>query len=144
MPHRVPEGSGGRWALLATSSTIVYSISCHTPPHGFARLLRLLALLQAQIAALENAIAAAAARAAHLKAKAAQGEVAQSRLCLGGGSGNSTNGNSSSSNSSSNNSSSVNNSSSSGGGAATAAGEAGGEVVSLEDLSKKVVQVWQR
>ncbi|WIA44028.1 hypothetical protein OEZ86_010400 [Tetradesmus obliquus] len=89
--------------------------------------------LQSQISALEGAIAAASARAALLKARAAEGEVAQSRLCLGGGSSSSANASRGAGT----------NSSQEDGNAATAAGD-GGEVVSLEELSSKVAQVYQR
>ncbi|WIA23525.1 hypothetical protein OEZ85_000262 [Tetradesmus obliquus] len=89
--------------------------------------------LQSQISALEGAIAAASARAALLKARAAEGEVAQSRLCLGGGSSSSANASRGAGT----------NSSQEDGNAAAAAGD-GGEVVSLEELSSKVAQVYQR
>lgn len=93
----------------------------------------LLLLLQSQISALEGAIAAASARAALLKSRAAEGEVAQSRLCLGGGSSSSANASRGAGT----------NSSQEDGNAAAAAGD-GGEVVSLEELSSKVAQVYQR
>jgi hypothetical protein len=109
--------------------------------HGCAhyRLLLLLpCLLQSQIAGLEGAIAAASARAALLKARAAEGEVAQSRLCLGAGSSSSSSANAggAAGAASGNEHSSV--------AAAAAAGSDAGEVVSLEDLSSKVAQVYQR
>jgi hypothetical protein len=99
-------------------------------------LLVLLLLLQSQISALEGAFAAVSARAALLKARAAEGEVAQSRLCLGGSS--------SSSSANASGGAGADSSHEDGGTAATsaAAGD-GGEVVSLEELSSKVAQVYQ-
>lgn len=89
--------------------------------------------LQAQIAVLESAIEAATAKAAALKARAEQGDIAQGRLCLAGGpqAGGSS-------------------SSPAAAGAAAAGGaqqedaDCPGGQVGLEDLSKAVAAAYQR
>lgn len=89
--------------------------------------------LQAQIAGLEATLAASAAKAAALKARVEQGEVAQGRLCLGPGA--------QGSGSSSNSARAA--AAASGGQQEQASNGAGGQVA-LEDLSRAVAAAYQR
>jgi hypothetical protein len=91
-----------------------------------------LTCVQAQIAMLQSAIGVSAAKAAVLKARAEEGEVAQGRLCLAGGPQAGT---------------SSTNSAAAGGG--TGSGQQNDEAspsgqVALEDLSKAVRAAYQR